>query len=399
MIGGRFKVASVASVAAAGLFMGGVAAQSADLGGNCCADLEERVAELEATTARKGNRKQSLTIYGQVNKAIVWHDDADNGAAPQISIRDNNGRSGTRFGFRGSAKINADLSAGFHIEIGVDNGHVANFGDGNVQTRKTQVSITSKSLGSVRAGRINQATEGVTEIKLGGAMSGLLASAENADVSQVAAFVAGHGFDGSRYQGAVYQTPTIGGFVASAGWYHSADSDVVGQHEADVALRYAGEFGAIRVAAGIGYRVKANQASAGPDEKTIEGSASVLHVPTGLFLNAAAGQVDDATTPTGTKMAVAGLDHSGWGVGGGIVSKWNSLGSTTLEVQYAEYDTARINVNPVMYGVGISQNIDAAAMDIYVNWQHFDCDFNCSTTNPSAKDSADYITAGARVRF
>ena len=32
-------------------------ASAADLGGNCCADLEERIAELEATTARKGNRK------------------------------------------------------------------------------------------------------------------------------------------------------------------------------------------------------------------------------------------------------------------------------------------------------------------------------------------------------
>ncbi len=32
---------------------------AADLGGDCCADLEERIAELEATTARKGNRKVS----------------------------------------------------------------------------------------------------------------------------------------------------------------------------------------------------------------------------------------------------------------------------------------------------------------------------------------------------
>jgi hypothetical protein len=34
---------------------GSVSAKAADLGGSC-ADLEERVAELEATTARKGNR-------------------------------------------------------------------------------------------------------------------------------------------------------------------------------------------------------------------------------------------------------------------------------------------------------------------------------------------------------
>ena len=40
--------------------------RAADLGGDCCADLEERVAELEATTARKGNKKVSVIIYGKM---------------------------------------------------------------------------------------------------------------------------------------------------------------------------------------------------------------------------------------------------------------------------------------------------------------------------------------------
>ena len=64
MIGGLLVSSSrVALVAASGLFIGGMmipSAKAADLGGDCCADLEERVAELEATTARKGNRKMSL---------------------------------------------------------------------------------------------------------------------------------------------------------------------------------------------------------------------------------------------------------------------------------------------------------------------------------------------------
>ena len=71
----RFRAAGfvvmVAAIAAVDL----QAAQGADLGGGCCADLEERIAELEVTTARKGNRKVTLTITGYVTKQIMFWDD------------------------------------------------------------------------------------------------------------------------------------------------------------------------------------------------------------------------------------------------------------------------------------------------------------------------------------
>ena len=69
---------SLSALLAAGLLAGGMStnsASAADLGGNCCADLEERIAELEATTARKGNRKVSLTISGWVGQQVMWWDD------------------------------------------------------------------------------------------------------------------------------------------------------------------------------------------------------------------------------------------------------------------------------------------------------------------------------------
>ena len=75
MQGGLLKSASaVALFAAAGLF-GASPAKAADLGGDCCADLEERVAELEATTVRKGNRKVSVTLSGFVAHNVMWWDD------------------------------------------------------------------------------------------------------------------------------------------------------------------------------------------------------------------------------------------------------------------------------------------------------------------------------------
>ena len=42
---------------------------------DCCADLEERVAELEATTVRKGNKKVSVTLTGWVAEQVVYWDD------------------------------------------------------------------------------------------------------------------------------------------------------------------------------------------------------------------------------------------------------------------------------------------------------------------------------------
>ena len=54
----RIAIASALGMTLGGFAMGASPAKAADLGGDCCADLEERVAELEATTVRKGNKKE-----------------------------------------------------------------------------------------------------------------------------------------------------------------------------------------------------------------------------------------------------------------------------------------------------------------------------------------------------
>ena len=71
MYGGVRGGTNFALVLGLGIFIAATPASAADLGGDCCADLEERIADLEATTARKGNRKVSLEIYGTVNEAAA----------------------------------------------------------------------------------------------------------------------------------------------------------------------------------------------------------------------------------------------------------------------------------------------------------------------------------------
>lgn len=165
MFGGTGKSAGWAIIlGAVGLMLGtNVSAQAADLGGDCCADLEERVAELEATTARKGNRKVSLTVSGWVNEAIfAWDDGSAHGV-----YQGTNSLEQSRFRFTGSAKIDKDLSAGYVLEIGVQGAPSSQFAqDHDVSTnalainqengliiRKSNWFIKSEHWGQVAVGQ------------------------------------------------------------------------------------------------------------------------------------------------------------------------------------------------------------------------------------------------------
>src|SRR5262252_65389 len=120
MNGALMKASSRFAIAAAlGLVAGAGSASAADLGGNCCADLEERIAELEATTARKGNRKMSLTISGQVDRIVTWYDDSKT-STTYYGIDNTN--SSSRYILSGNAKITPKVSTGFEIMIEIEAG-------------------------------------------------------------------------------------------------------------------------------------------------------------------------------------------------------------------------------------------------------------------------------------
>src|SRR5690606_10603890 len=150
--------------AAAGLFATSAMAADLGIGGNCCADLEERVAELEATTARKGNRVVSLTVYGRITQGILWHDAEDGYREGKLTIRDD-GASPTMFGFRGEASIRPGLTAGYNFEFGVsaDDG---TGGDDFFSLRHNYVYLDSETFGRVSLGQTSQVTDGLYEINL-----------------------------------------------------------------------------------------------------------------------------------------------------------------------------------------------------------------------------------------
>jgi hypothetical protein len=420
----RLVFATIASTVAMS-----ASAMAADLGGNCCADLEERVAELEATSARKGNRKVSLTVSGHVNEAVIFWNDGQERNAYVVS----NNAARTRFRFNGDAKITNDITAGYLLEIGVRYANSSNrnqnadfAGGGNnagapFDIRHSAWFLDSKALGRVWVGKTSMATDGITEINLANINSG------NADISgwnnnfrlrnngiaQSGVNWAGlqSGWnnnvgEGDRNNTVRYISPAFAGFTVSSAW---GEDDKM-----DTALRYAGEFNGIRIAAGIGYQKLtdvnngdgnggcANLGNAQVSAVSCEAlgmSASVMHVPTGIFLTGSYGESKDKNRDALFGRNVQDKDKH-WGLTAGIEQKWFSLGKTTLFGEYIESNTgAGLNgggirniggdaLVPVAgavqigssevktWGLGLNQSIEAANADFYLHFRNFSGSLN-----------------------
>jgi hypothetical protein len=474
----------LAILAAAGLFVGGVgvpSAKAADLGGDCCADLEERVAELEATTARKGNRKMSLTISGQVHRMILWWDDGhDSDAFYGLD----NTNSSSRFIFSGSAKVTSQVSTGFDIMVEIEAGGTSSkvsqwnedgaisaasplgngvsFNAGNQDAyggdwRWARWWIDHKDIGRLTVGRTESAGA-VTTVDLAGI--GLAASGSmilvngsfnirNSDGDYLALTWGALG-DPASNQGRTelirYDSPTIAGFIASASIGEAGDYW-------GAMLRYAGEFSGVRIAAGIGYENVTDRPTSatvpGPDNldgpraevDAWGGSLAALHVPSGLFAQGHY-MAAEYTCNGGAASGYWGQfdckkDSDQWLIQAGIVKNWTGLGNTAI---YGEYGVSNgwgasssaatpknypltagglIAVNGVtdseltVWGVGIVQNIDAAATTLYLTARHFSADVTCTGAGPvgdcqgavgappTKLDTEDFlaVTAGARVTF
>ena len=489
MNGGLLKSASqVAIIAATGLFVGGVAmpsAKAADLGGDCCADLEERVAELEATTARKGNRRMSLTITGQVHRMVLWWDD---GKKSDTYYGLDNTNSSTRFSFLGEAKVTSRVKMGFEIMLEIEAGgtsskvsqfdedgkvgtqingsSAASFNASNVDSyfgdaRRAAWWIEHKDLGRLTVGRYESAGV-VNTIDLGGISAGASSSVVLVNGSFLIRGPQGQYYattwanlgDPAASQGRTelirYDSPTIAGFIASASIAEAGDYW-------GVMLRYAGEFSGVRIAAGIGYEdVTDRQTSAagasGPNDLTnplLKGhvkawgaALSLMHVPTGLFAQGhyMAADFSDTgatgywgeTVPTAT--VVAKKDADQWMIQAGISKNWTGLGNTAIFGEYsvsndwgAGVGTGRnyagsngsTTVNGVtgtkltLWGAGVTQMVDAAATELYLDWRHFSADIDCTGAGPVGvctgaagapvtrlkTEDGDFVIGGARMKF
>ena len=412
MNGGITKAAAHGAIAVlAGLLFSTASAQAADLGGNCCADLEERVAELEATTARKGNRRMSLTVSGQVSRSILYWNDGDRSGT--YAGLDNHNQS-TRFVFSGSAKIRPDLTAGFEfmtewsggartstVDQNSPDGNGASLiaGDGTLNVRTANWWLEDKHWGRVTVGRVNVSGP-VGTIDLGGISTvahwspGLVGNGFIVAGTTRMSGVIGPTYGGDRIEGIRYDTANLGGFVGQAVW---GEDDVW-----SASLRYAGEFGGIRVAAGIGYEAQENNGTqpiqldngSRPMDHEWAGSLALMHVASGLFV-----QGHYATTEWQN-----GTDSHFWMIQAGITKNWFGLGNTSFYGEYGNAEnyirasTALANSDVDFFGIGVVQQIDAAAMEVFVGWRRFETNVTGAGAGSGSSD-LDLVHGGARIRF
>ncbi len=443
---------SLSALVAAGVLAGGLAtsASAADLGGKCGADLEERIAELEATTARKGNRKVSLTVSGFVAQQVMFWDD---GIESNVYITDTGSVSiGTHVKFTGQATIAPGYTAGYVMKIEAiqndsllvdqnnDNGLssnamavVANGGNGALGFNNSALAVESSywfvksdQLGRVSLGKQSSAADNQAILPDG---SGSLVVANyvmydvNAfqirttaggnvtnwgSIASCAPLNGGGGVagdcDGYPSNNIRYDTPVFAGFSMSASW---GEDDMWA-----ISGRYSGEFNGVKVAVAAAYNQSTDENGPGNllevngpgfDASAFQVGGYVEHVPTGLFLYAAFAS-ENIDTPGNLKP-----EGDMFYVKGGLRTRVNSLGHSVFYAEYSEkddmmstrtFDTLGITSSELQqFGVGVVQEVDAAAMSVWLAWRHYEADLEAGPGNTIPTEDLDIVKAGALINF
>lgn len=370
----------------------GVAAASSD----GLADLEGRIAELEATVARKGNRKVTLKVYGQIAKSMTY---ISWGSYQHTQVTENGNDEAQSFvGFAGEARVSPNLKVGFVAEIGIGSYDASGVGYGpfggdtnGIYTRQSFVWFGDvDKYGKLSLGKTEQATHGLLKPKLANtAVAETKLSLEPLVGPSVGTVL--NLYDGNYANVVRYDSPAFAGFALAASWGSAVDLTGSPTDQAsvwDVALRYNHEFGQFQVAGSAGYRsgVVVPTVFNVSDVKTWTVGGELKHTPTGVFVNGAYGSLDASSL-------FAGLPNiTAWNVQGGVEERLNSLGKTTVFLSYSEFDLPG-STKPTIMGIGVVQAVDAAAADFYATYHQIDTDGFLT------KDKVGEAMVGARIKF
>ncbi|MBN8910689.1 MAG: porin [Rhizobiales bacterium] len=412
-------------------------ATAADLGGTCCADLEERLAELEATAARKGNRKVSLTISGYVAQEITAWDD---GGESNAYIHGLGPTQTSHFKVNGQAIVMPGWTAGYMLRIQDLTGNAFTGGPGAINqandTKNDSLGaqmafwyLQSEDLGKVSVGKLAHAAKSAAmftdlsgtqiidnytflagfpqfTIRSGGDLNPPGLTWGQLAFCYAQSLPLGGDCNGIVMNGVRYDTPTIAGVSLSASW---------GQDDFwEVAGRYAGEVAGFKLALGVGYSEMRDEVTTGAavssqkDTQFFQVGGYAQHLATGLFVHAAYGHEDNNDTLLLNGKRAENGEH--WYVKAGIRRAWTPLGATIVYGDFARYSDqlgpAALALGATSstfdrFGGGIAQEIDAAAMMVYVKVQHYEAELSGPSLAPAATDleDADFVSVGGLINF
>jgi hypothetical protein len=337
---------------------------------------------------QSGNNKVKLTLTGSINRAVTFADDGFN----TDTIHVDNGGNSSRIRLVGQAKLSDEWTAGTDLELEAVSGSSRNTGfgtDGNgfaFNERKIEVWVESKTLGRLWIGQGDASSNVSSEVDLSGTGSVIGYSDVGATFGGIAfrnkatrangptINAAFNNFDGLNRDDRIrYDTPEFQGFRASTSFLEGGATDVT--------LRYNGKVGTTTLAGAIAY---ANADSRNDFTDQVSGSFAV-RLENGFNVAVAAG----------TREQNNRVDSNFWYAKAGYIGKLNSLGSTSLLVDYYNQDDLVADGNQSKaIGAAVFQTVDAISTDFYAGIRNHM--FESRTAN--FKDVF-AIQTGARLRF
>jgi hypothetical protein len=349
--------------------------------------------------------KAVVAISGQIQRAAVFVDD---GSSQRLRHMEQ-GQSESGIDIKGSAAVNSDLKASFHIDMDVDvnsqnadgttNGGFAGESAGNdINTPKVNMALAHKSLGTMTIGRTGAAADGVAHNSTHGSYGfsqGLLLNniadygvrdSDDGDQSGnlIDSFASGAlGDPGGRSPMIRYDTPRVAGFAAAVS--HEDAGHV------SVGANFGGNVGPFKVSIKAGYH------NGDGDADNVLGVSGAIQHSSGLGGGYAYTFTMDGVQNTAVNAITANGDFDVHQSAAQVYykAKFNEMGRTTVMGEWQQARDFGVTGSELnAFSAGIGQNIDSAAISFYGKYIHVDVE-----APGESFDDVQAVETGIRMKF
>lgn len=348
----------------------------------------EQLAKPSPTLVRSGNDTIRLSLSGHINRAVNVVNDGDRTNLYHV---DNNADN-TRIRLVGTARVSDDLTLGSRLEFAVSADDSSIVSQDNqvpgsfINTKFAEVSLRSKSFGTLYLGKGSSASDNTSAVDLSGTdivlyssiadiAGGIRFRQKNGLLSNTSLATAFDPLDGlgvvSRLR---YDSPEFYGVMLSG--------SLVTNQRSDLALTWGGE--------GYGFQAAAAFALANPKLPgaglQYDGSYSLLHLASGLNLTLAGGLLEQKQRNDSSNLYI----KLGW------LANLTGLGNTAFGVDYTDSrEMAAAGDKGYSVGGAVVQAFEKYATELYLQYRVFSLD---RTAGVPVSDIS-VGTFGARVKF